>query len=84
MISTRSWLECSRCGHRVPLEEYGACTVCTGELRTGVLEVGYAALGELDASVLETNERTGPRPSGIWRWQSLLPVLNGSRAHISW
>jgi threonine synthase len=73
-----SWLECSTCNSQLPLESFGACSSCAAEGRRGVLEVGYRAIVERDASVLRTDER-----AGMWRWKSLLPVLDGSRAPIS-
>jgi threonine synthase len=78
MTVARSWLECSACGHQVPLEAFGGCTTCAADGRTGVLEVGYRAIAEQDASVLLAE----PHP-GIWRWHGLLPVLEGSRTLVS-
>ena len=78
MTSISSWLECSSCGHRVPLEAFGACGSCAAEHRTGVLEVAYAAIAELDSSVLVPDARPG-----IWRWHGLLPVLNDAHPPIS-
>jgi threonine synthase len=43
-----------------------------------VLEVNYQALVDRDASVLQADE--GP---GIWRWQGLLPLFEGSPTQIS-
>ena len=65
---TESWLECSTCHSRVPLESYGTCTACPADGRRGVLEVSYRALVDGDASVLRTDKR-----DGIWRWRRLLP-----------
>ena len=73
-----SWLECSTCARRQSLEAFGTCDGCASEGRTGVLEVGYRALVDRDSSVLRTHER-----DGIWRWQSLLPTFDSSRAPIS-
>src|SRR6266536_155049 len=71
---TASWLECSSCHHQAPLEMLGPCPTCGG-----VLEVAYAAVRDRDASVVDV-----PRGArGIWRWQGLLPVLNGARNAIS-
>ena len=73
-----SWLECATCGQRVALEALGGCSACAADGRTGVLEVGYRAVAERDASVLVTDGRPD-----IWRWQGLLPVLEGTRTVIS-
>ncbi len=71
---TASWLECSSCHHQAPLEMLGPCPTCGG-----VLEVAYAAVRDRDASVVDV-----PRGArGIWRWQGLLPVLDGARAPIT-
>ncbi len=66
------------CGQQAPIEAMGGCPVC----RSGVLEVAYAAIRDVDASVLSHSDRAR-QTAGIWRWQGLLPSLNGAREPIS-
>jgi threonine synthase len=78
MTPPTSWLACSACGQDAPIEALGGCRAC----RSGILEVTYAAIRDLDASVL-SNANQARQPTGIWRWQGLLPVLNDARERIS-
>ena len=85
MTAEHSWLECARCGRRVALAASGVCGECAAQHRTGVLEVGYAAIAEPDAAERRLERRASdPRPGGIWRWQRWLPLLQGdASARIS-
>ena len=78
MTPPTSWLACSACGQQAPIASIGGCPACRG----GVLEVAYAAIRDGDASVLSHSDRVA-QTAGIWRWQGLLPVLNGARDPIS-
>src|SRR5438128_2695154 len=78
MTPPTSWLVCSACSQQAPIEALGGCPAC----RSGVLEVAYAAIRDRDASVLSHSDRAR-QTTGIWRWQGLLPVLNGARQSIS-